>query len=422
MTNDTARNNVKKDASSKTPNFVNLIVQTCSVKDRIGFGMIDAAEKAGLIEPGRTILVEPTSGNTGIALAFVCASRGYKLILVMPSLISMERFANPANPRQHYENTGPEIWDQTNGQVDICVFGTGTGGTLSGVGRFLKEKKSEVKMYAVEPYESSVINGCEKGSHTIQGIGPGIIPENLDLTLVEEALRVHSDDAVEMAKRLAREEGLLVGISSGANVCAAIEIAKRPENAGKLIVTSLASFGERYLLATHAKAVTNSNLSHKKFKIKYDGVYIVTLVGLCTLKNVTRLVLFCFEKRFPKLRQFAIIGEVNLFQSIAFKKTSGYLVKFARESLGREMEFFIGLKLVNKTTRVWTDDSPLDFEIWHTGEPNGGENEACAELRAHDSELNGFWNDVSCNNRYVPSRVMCQKRCFCHLCISRESC
>ncbi|KAI1714299.1 pyridoxal-phosphate dependent enzyme domain-containing protein [Ditylenchus destructor] len=315
-------NNVTKGLPAKIACKVEYMNPACSVKDRIGFGMIDAAEKAGLIEPGRTILIEPTSGNTGIALAFVCASRGYKLILVMPSLISMERkaiaraygaevlltdpelgfagvvnkaeqlheaipnsyilnqFANPANPRQHYENTGPEIWEQTNGQVDICVFGTGTGGTLSGVGKFLKEKKPEVKMYAVEPFESSVINGCEKGSHLIQGIGPGIIPENLNLTLVEEALRVHSDDAVEMAKRLAREEGLLVGISSGANVCAAIEIAKRPENAGKLIITSLASFGERYLSSCLYKDIQEECEKMTHTTVDEDKKYLQEKLGL----------------------------------------------------------------------------------------------------------------------------------------------
>ncbi|KAH7719306.1 Protein CYSL-2 [Aphelenchoides avenae] len=285
-------NKITEGLSAKIACKVEYFNPACSVKDRIGFAMIDAAEKAGLIEPHKTIIIEPTSGNTGIALAWVGASRGYKVILVMPSSMSMERkavakalgaevvltdpkdgfegvvgraddlqkaipnsfvprqFANPANPLIHYNTTGPEIWEQTQGKVDICVFGTGTGGTISGVGRYLKEKKPEVKMYAVEPTENSVINGIPPcGINKIQGIGPGFFPDTLDLTLVEEALRVSSEEAVEMAKRLAREEGFLVGISSGANVCGAIEVAKRPENAGKLIVTSFPDFGERYLSA-----------------------------------------------------------------------------------------------------------------------------------------------------------------------------
>ncbi|KAI1714297.1 pyridoxal-phosphate dependent enzyme domain-containing protein [Ditylenchus destructor] len=306
-------NNVTKGLPAKIACKVEYMNPGCSVKDRIGVGMVDAAEKAGLIEPGRSVLIEGTSGNTGIALGFVCAARGYKLILVMPSNASIERIAisraygaeifltdpadgfkgvfdkmeqlgeiipnsfvvnqpcNPANPQSHYKTTGPEIWDQTNGQVDICVIGAGTGGTISGVGKFLKEKKPEVKMYAVEPFESSAINGCPVAPHKIQGLGPGFIPETLNLALVEEALRVHSDDAVEMAKRLAREEGLLVGISSGANVCAAIEVAKRPENAGKLIATWFPSFGERYLstclysdIKEECEAMTHTSIDEDK--------------------------------------------------------------------------------------------------------------------------------------------------------------
>jgi len=259
-----------------------------SVKDRIGEAMIAAAEKAGLIKPD-TILVEPTSGNTGIALAMVAASRGYKIVLTMPETMSKERrallrgfgaeliltpgpegmggaikkaedlaasdsrylllqqFNNPANPEIHRQTTAEEIWRDTDGQVDILISGVGTGGTITGIGEVLKARKPTFQAIAVEPDASPVLSGGAKGPHPIQGIGAGFVPKVLNTAIYDEVIRVKADDAFAFARRAAREEGLLVGISSGAALWAAAEVAKRPENAGKLIVVIIPSFGERYL-------------------------------------------------------------------------------------------------------------------------------------------------------------------------------
>lgn len=281
-------NNLLSESAGTVLGKLEFFSPTSSVKDRIAVSMIDVAEKAGELQPGGTI-IEPTSGNTGLGLAMVAAARGYKLIITMPETMSLERrailehlgaeihltsgdkgmagaveeaerilaakanafmpqqFNNASNPKIHYNTTAPEIWNDADGKIDVFVAAIGTGGTLTGCGKFFKEKNPDIQIVAIEPDASAVISGNPPGKHAIQGIGAGFIPEVLDTDLIDEIIKVGDSDAIETAKKMAKQEGIFCGISSGANVYAAIQLAERPENRGKTIVTVICDTGERYL-------------------------------------------------------------------------------------------------------------------------------------------------------------------------------